>query len=182
MIKINSLKVLSDQEIQKSSSQLKGKKLEKEGTYFFPVLFSVWNIGYKSFFRKDRKSRSITGADLVRGSTGLSDHFPVYGEFEADETAIIPPSHSITEQQKVSREFIRTYYIHYKRIWTPPVIELSKEEVIHMPYTILIDSNGKTERTKFFLLEHASNNLDLLSNYPHIKECCLGVLKGGDNL
>ncbi|MBX9973602.1 hypothetical protein [Cytobacillus firmus] len=181
MKKINSLKVLCNTEIQ-NSSLLKGKKLEIEGTYFFPVLFSVWNIEYKSFLRKDRKSRSITGADLVRGGTGLSDHFPEYVEIESDEADIISPTHLQSEQQAASREFIRNYYIHYKRIWSPPVIELAKEEVIYMPYTILINSAGKSERKKYYLLEHSSRNLDLLSNYSHIKDCCLGVLKGGDSL
>ncbi|MDM5225841.1 hypothetical protein QUF73_06405 [Cytobacillus sp. NJ13] len=174
---INSFKVLNMKEIQ-NSSLLKGKKLEIEGTYFFPALFSVWNIGYKSFLRKDRKSRSITGADLVRGGTGLSDHFPDYVEIEADEAAIISPSHLQSDQQASSREFIRNYYIHYKRIWSPPVIDLAKEEVIYMPYTILIDSAGKSERKKYYLLEHSSRNLDLLSNYSHIKEVLLRRFEG----
>lgn len=178
---IYSLTVMKDNEIQ-NELQLKGRMLEIEGTYFFPVLFSVWNIGYKSFFRKDRKSRSITGADLIRGGTGLADHLPAFIENEVKEEAIIEPSLSLDEQRAESREFIRNYYIHYKRIWTPPVIELVKEEIIHMPYTILIDSNGRSERKKFFLLEHSSKNMDYLSKYPHIEERCLGALKGGDSL
>lgn len=181
MKKINSLKLLSEQEIQ-NSSQIKGKKLEIEDTYFFPVLFSVWEVGYKSFLRKERKSQSITGADLVRGGTGLADHFPIFEQYEAEESKIIKPSLSSAEQCEKGREFIRNYYIHYKRIWTPPVIELAKEEIIHMPYTLLTDPSWKNERKKYLVLEHSSQSADYLSKYPHIEGRCLGLMKGGESL
>ncbi|RBP90582.1 hypothetical protein DFO70_10988 [Cytobacillus firmus] len=179
---IYSLKVMEKTEIQKASQNIKGRQLKIVDTYFFPVLFSVWEVVHKSFFRKEVKSRSITAADLTRGNTGLADLFPDFAEYDTAEYTIIEPSLSPVKQAAECREFIRKYYIHYKRIWTPPVIELVKEEVVHQPYTILVDPNASSARKKYYLLEHSSNNLDLLSNYPHIKEICSNVLKGGDDL
>jgi hypothetical protein len=179
MKKILSLNVMKNREIHKAAQQKK-KNLIVKGTYFFPVLFSVWEVTYKSFFRKVRRSRTVTGADLVRGGPGMADQFPSFSEMEADHTAIIDPALSPVSQSEECKEFIRNYYIHYKRIWTPPGIQLVQEEIIHMPYTILLDPEGKSERKKYFLLEHSSGHLDLLVSYPHIKDRCLGVMKGGD--
>ncbi|MBU8768949.1 hypothetical protein [Cytobacillus oceanisediminis] len=181
MKKIYSLKVLEKSEIQKASQDIKRRQFKIVDTYFFPALFSVWDVLYKSFFQKEVKSRSITGADLTRGSTGLADFFPDFAEYDAEEYTIIEPSLSPVKLAADSREFVRKYYIHYKRIWTPPVIELVKEEVVYLPYTILFDPDASSERKKYFLLEHSSKNLDLLSNYPHIKENCSNILKGGDS-
>lgn len=181
MKRINSLKVMEKTEIQKASQNNKGKQLKIVDTYFFPVHFSVWEVVYKSFFRKEVKSRSITGADLTRGSTGLADSFPEFTRYEAKKNTIIEPSLSPSKLAEDSREFIRQYYIHYKRIWSPPVIELIREEVVHLPYTILLNPDATSERKKYLLLEHSSKNLDLLSNYPHIKENCSNILKGGDS-
>jgi hypothetical protein len=173
------LNVMEPKEIQKVVQQ-KRKRLMVEGTYFFPALFSVWDVAYKSFLGKERKSRTITGVDLVRGGPGMADQLPAFAEMEAENTSIIEPALSPMEQSAESREFVRNYYIHYKRIWTPPGIQLVQEEILYMPYTILMDPDGKSEKKKFYLLEHSSRNLDLLDSYPYIKDRCLGVLKGGD--
>ena len=179
MRNIKTTKVLTKDEIQ-TLKPAKNRKLIDQGTFYYPILFSEWNIEYKSFFKKERKSRSITGVDLIKGGPGFADHFPTFFEVEADIDSILPPIIFQEKQFHDSREFIRKYYIHYKRIWSPPSIHLQKEEIIHMPYTIYAEVDPKSGKHKYSLLEHSSNNLDTLSKYPHIEKLCLPYLKGGD--
>lgn len=164
-----------------SLAKYKNMNLKIEGTFYFPVLFSIWDIEYKTFFRKDRKNTSITGVDLVKGASGLADYFPNYKTKEADEKHIISPLFPPEVKFSENREFIRRYYIHYRRIWSVPKIELRNEEVIHMPYTILSDVDKTSKQIKYYLLEHSSKKIDKLSNYKHIEESCLKLLKGGGN-
>lgn len=177
---INSICMIHDDEIQRLITK-KGKSFSIRETLFFPVLFSVWDVEYKSFFRKARKSRSITGVDLVKGGSGLADRLPEFTVKEVEETQIIQPLLSKDEKQRESREFIRKYYIHYKRVWSPPNIQLIREEIIHLPYTIFSESMGKSQNNRLFLFEHSSMNIDLLSNYHHIELQCLAALKGGEH-
>jgi hypothetical protein len=180
MRKIKTTKVFTKEEIQ-AFKPAKKRKLVDQGTFYYPILFSEWKIEYKSLFKKERKSFSITGVDLIKGGPGFADHFPDASEVEADIQSILPPTILQEKQQLESREFIRKYYIHYKRVWSPPSIHLQKEEIVHMPYTIYAEVDQKTGKRKYVLFEHFSKNLDTLSNYPHIEKLCLPLLKGGDD-
>lgn len=149
-------------------------------TFYFPVYFSKWQIDYKSFFRKPRKNYTIIGVDLVKGSVGLADFIPKYSEAMIDHSKIIEPTVSLENQKIEAREFIRKYYIHYKRVWSPPQLKLITEEIIHLPYTIYLETNQKTGKERFMLFEHSSKSLDTLSKYSYIEERCLPILRGGE--
>lgn len=180
MRKIKTTKVLTKEEIQ-ALKPAKNRNLVEQGTFFYPILFSEWNVEFRSFFKKERKSRSITGVDLIKGGPGFADHFPDASEVEADIEKIFPPTILHEKQRLESMEFIRKYYIHYKRVWSPPSIHLQKEEIVHMPYTVYSEVGQKSGKHKYVLLEHSSKSLDRLSKYPHMEKLCLPLLKGGDD-
>lgn len=147
-------------------------------TYLFPFHFSVWNVEANSIFRKPRKHRVIVGLDLTNGKFGFTDSVPINREEIVNSEKIVDSRKTIKTKKPKIKEHIRNYFIHHKRVWSAPAIDLETEVVIYMPYTAYKNLNHPG---KNLLLEHYSGNLDLISNHPLIEEAFLPFLKGAEN-
>lgn len=157
---------------------LRALQTNRTRTLLFPIHFSVWTVEAKNILRQNRTHKVIVGLDLIKGKYSFAESIPDSSDEVVHPLRVVNSQIPIDTKKDAVKEHIRNYFIHYKKVWSPPVIELEKEEVIYMPYTVFSSSgHAKQKAEKNFLLEHHTRNLDALSNHPHLERF---FLKGSE--
>jgi hypothetical protein len=143
-------------------------ELECLSVIYYPYLFSKWEVIYESLLLKKQKRFKHTLAyNPFTKCVSFSDIYPVSQICSIDSKNAISYQEVQTiknEQHLKAREFIKNYYIHYKKIWRIPQINCTKLDIIHFPYTIHRKKSDIDNPNSFLIYEHTSHQLGSLKD------------------
>ncbi|MGP4073241.1 hypothetical protein ACTWQB_11880 [Piscibacillus sp. B03] len=148
------------------------QQLELPKTYqllYYPYSITEWDIEYKPLpFSKKRKEKVRIVTNLLRQETAFFD-LPSQDlkPLTKEKNSIIPNSnYSEHERTDVAKAFIRNYYIHKKKVWSNPKIDMKSTYEFYVPYAIYEDPNSQ----KLILHELYTNTRNLLKKHKELEK------------
>lgn len=146
------------------------RKLPESMLIFYPYRVTEWEITYKPLpFAKQRIEKKMLISNLVKKETSF---------FEIDKKALVPfkkedfplklpEVYPESELVDVGFEFLKNYYMHKRKVWSYPKLDMVASYSLYIPYLIYAKTVKGVERTYFF--ETFSGSEDLLDKYKEVK-------------
>ncbi|RNF39540.1 hypothetical protein [Planococcus salinus] len=138
---------------------------------FYPYQVSEWIIEYKPLpFTKQRKERKFLVSNLTKKETSFfevgMDHLIPFNKQPSH--LVLPERYEEAERDAVGQEFLKNHYMHRRKVWSYPKMEMTGSFSLYIPYFVYTKTIKGEE--KKFIYELFTGNEDALDKYKEIKK------------
>lgn len=138
---------------------------------FYPYQVTEWIIEYKPLpFAKYRKEKKFLVSNLTKKETSF---FEVERgrliDFVKDPShLVLPEQYGEVERDRVGEEFLKNYYMHRRKVWSYPKMDMVNSFPLYIPY--LVYSKTVKGEDKKFIYELFTGSEDVLDKYTEVKK------------